>query len=132
MVRPLERMLAAFGPLAVERLVQGVARNWRYRRPDDVPDAEALSIYLAGQPAYVCQQDDQWSLASPAAAERLLLPEDRAVVELVRGSPAGRVSRAEVTAALMAAGYSPASLTLLIGTSPVLVRVGASQYALAA
>lgn len=121
LVRPLERTLAAVGPLPVERLAEGVARNWRYRRPDDVPDAEGLTAYLTGQRAYLRQEDGRWSLGSPAAAEGLLLPEDRAVVELIRASPAGKVPRREVAAALVAAGYSPNSLTLLIGTSPVLV-----------
>ncbi|MEJ7654708.1 MAG: hypothetical protein WKH64_15930 [Chloroflexia bacterium] len=27
-------------------LAEGVATHWRYRRPDDAPDAEALDAYL--------------------------------------------------------------------------------------
>jgi len=128
LVRPLERMLAALGSLPVEKLVDGVARRWRYRRPDDVPDAQALTAYLAGQGAYLREEDGRWSLAAPAAAEELLLPEDKAVIELIRDSPAGQVPRREIAAALVAAGYSPNSLTLLIGTSPVLLRVGHAWY----
>jgi len=52
LVRPLQRMLAAFGQLPVERLVDGVAtRNWRYRRREDVPDSHALTAYEAASPA---------------------------------------------------------------------------------
>ncbi len=129
LVRPLQRMLAALGPLSAESLVAGVARHWRYRKPDSVPDAEALTVYLTGQPAYRRQEDGRWSLRWPETAERLLLPEDRAVVELVGASATGQVSRRQVAGAMVAAGYSPNSLTVLIATSPLLVRVKLGHYA---
>lgn len=128
-MRPLQRMLAA-GPLTAESLAAGVARHWRYRKPDDVPDAESLNVYLAGQPSYRRQGDGRWALRSPETAEGLLLPEDQAVVELIRASPAGQAPRRQVAAAMVAAGYSPKSLTILIGTSPILVPIAVGRYGL--
>lgn len=134
LVRPVQRMLAALGPLPVERLVHGVARNWRYRRRDAVPDAESLTAYLECQLAYRHGRDGRWELSGLSGTEtaELLLLEDRVVLRLLRGSLSGEASRRELLTALAATGYAPSGLPLLIGTSPLLVRVGSGRYALTA
>lgn len=129
-VRPLQRMLAGCGPLSVESLAAGVARHWRYRKRDDVPDAEALDVYLASQPAYIQEASGRWSLHSPKPADELLLPEDRAAIEAVRTSMTGQVARRHLVEAMVAAGYSRKGLPLLVGTSPLLVRVRYGWYSL--
>lgn len=127
-VRPLQRMLAGCGPLSAHSLAAGVARHWRYRKPDDAPDAQALDTYLAAQTAYRRGEGGRWSLRSPKTVDALLLPEDRAVIELIRTSPTGQVSRQHLVVAMAAAGYSLSGLPLLVGTSPLLVRVRYGWY----
>lgn len=134
LVRPLQRMLAALGQLPIERLVDGVARNWRYRRRDAVPDRDALTAYLAAQPAYRQGRDGRWALSGFSRTEtaELLLPEDQAALRLLWGRPSREASRRELLAALASIGYARSGLPLLIGTSPLLVRVGSGRYALTA
>lgn len=129
-VRPLQRMFAGCGPLAADSLAAGIAQHWRYHKPDDAPDAEALHIYLAAQTAYRHGDGGRWSLRSSETADELLLPEDRAVIGVIRTSPTGQVPRRQVVEALADAGYSPNGLPLLIGTSPLLVRARYGWYAL--
>jgi len=129
-VRPLQRMLAGCGSLTADSLAAGIAQHWRYRKPDDVPDREALDVYLAGQPAYRRMAGGRWSLRSPETADELLLPEDRAGIGVIRTSPTGHVARRQLVEAMVAAGYSGKGLPLLIGTSPLLVRVGYGWYGL--
>lgn len=129
-VRPLQRMLAGCGPLAADSLAAGIAQHWRYRKPDAAPDAEALDVYMASQPAYMREASDRWSLRSPETADELLLPEDRAVIAVIRTSPAGQVSRQQLILVMTSAGYSEKGLPLLVGTSPLLVRVRYGCYGL--
>lgn len=53
------------------------------------------------------EERGRWSLGSPAAAEGLLLPEHRAVIQLIRASPVGQVARRDIAAAMVAPATRP-------------------------
>lgn len=95
------RILAAVGPLTPEALADAIARSQRFRHPDSL-DADQLVAGLIRSSTVIRDEDGRFSAApgieAPAAYER--------VVAL---AGAGPLTRQEMIAVLIKAGYSSTS-----------------------
>lgn len=130
------RVLSLVSEIDVERLREGIRRQFRFReslarrmgRPLLVPPRAVLAAYLAAHPEFVLQQDSTVRSVRPLDYRSELGPIERTVVEVIRSSPSSVLDRASVLQRTTALGVNANSASIALTYSSTIEHLGTDLW----